>query len=139
MNRASSPDPGTGHRPGPERRPWGPPAFGVAGHVAAFCDEVLVHDLPDLPAERRAEVVAFAGRRIRGLPSPMRIGVGAVAVAVAAAGRVVGLARLVRLLAARPLPVLGEYVRLVRSLGYAYVWETWPATTPTGGAGDPVG
>ena len=24
---------------------------------------------------------------------------------------------------------------LVRSLGYAYVWETWPTTTPTGGPG----
>ena len=70
------------------------------------------------------------------LPSPMRIGVGVVAVAVAGAGRLVGGGRVVRLLAARPLPVLGEYVRLVRSLGYAYVWETWPATTPTGGVGD---
>ncbi len=108
------------------------------GAIAAFCDEVLVHDLPDLPTARRAEVVAFAGRRIRGLPSPMRLGVVAVAVAVAGAGRVVGLGRLVRVLATRPLPVLGEYVRLVRSLGYAYVWETWPATTPTGGPGDAV-
>ena len=33
-----------------------------------------------------------------------------------------------------PLPLLGEYVRLIRSLGYAYVWETWPQTRPTGAA-----
>ena len=25
-------------------------------------------------------------------------------------------------------PSLGDYVRLLRSLGYAYVWETWPDT-----------
>ena len=107
--------------------------------IAGFCDELLVHDLPDLPAERRAAVVAFAGRRIAGLPTPMRLGVGAVAALVGALARVIGRARLVGLLAARPLPVLGEYVRLVRSLGYAYVWETWPATTPTGGPGEPGG
>ncbi len=100
--------------------------------VAAFSDEVIVHDLPALPAERRAEVVAFAGRRIDGLPSPMRLGVGVVAVIVGAIARVVGTRRVVRLLARRPLPVLGDYVRLVRSLGYAYVWETWPATRPDG-------
>ena len=28
--------------------------------------------------------------------------------------------------------MLGEYVRLVRSLAYAYVWETWPDTAPDG-------
>ena len=102
--------------------------------VAAFCDEVLAHDLPDLPTDRRAEVVAFAGRRIAGLPSPMRLGVGAVAVVVGGAGRVVGArpGRPASSPAAR-CRSLGEYVRLVRSLGYAYVWETWPATTPTGG------
>lgn len=109
-------------------------SFPPPGPVAAFCDELLVLDLPDLPAARRAEVVAFTRRRITGLPSPMRLGVGAVAVVVGAAGRVLGAGRVTRLLARRPLPVFGEYVRLVRSLAYAYVWETWPATTTTGGA-----
>ena len=42
-------------------------------------------------------------------------------------GRLVGLDRLAAFLARRPVPVLGEYVRLVRSLAYAYVWDTWPA------------
>jgi hypothetical protein len=46
----------------------------------------------------------------------------------------VGRRRVVRLLAARPLPVVGDYVRLVRSLTYAYVWETWPATAADGAA-----
>ena len=102
--------------------------------IAAFSDEVMSHDLPGLPAERRAAVVAFAGRRIDGLPSPMKLGVGVIAVLVGAAGRLVGLQRIVGLLTRRPLPVLGDYVRLVRSLGYAYVWETWPATGPDGSA-----
>jgi hypothetical protein len=106
--------------------------FPPARLIAAFSDEVIVHDLPALPAERRAEVVAFAGRRIDGLPSPMKLGVGIVAVVVGAAGRLVGLTLVVRMLARHPLPVVGDYVRLVRSLGYAYVWERWPTTGPDG-------
>ena len=50
------------------------PTFPPHGLIAEFCDELVAHDLPDLPAERRADVVAFAGRRIDGLPSPMRLG-----------------------------------------------------------------
>lgn len=76
--------------------------------------------------------MAFAGRRIAGLPTPMRLGVGVVALVVEGVGRLVGPARLTATLARRPLPVLGEYVRLVRSLAYAYVWETWPDTAPDG-------
>ena len=34
--------------------------------------------------------------------------------------------------ARRPLPLAGDYVRLVRSLGYAYVWDAWPDTSPDG-------
>ena len=102
------------------------PTFPPRGLIAEFCDELVAHDLPDLPAERRADVVAFAGRRLAGLPSPMRLGVGVVAGAVGAVSRVAGGRRTVGVLARRPLPVFGEYVRLVRSLAYAYVWETWP-------------
>jgi hypothetical protein len=31
-----------------------------------------------------------------------------------------------------PLPFIGEYPRLSRSLAVAYIWEHWPHTTPTG-------
>jgi hypothetical protein len=106
----------------------------LARLVEEFSDRLLAVDLPRLPAERRSETVAFAGRRIVTLPSPMRSGLTIVAVAVAGAQRVVGRRRVVRLLAARPLPVVGDYVRLVRSLTYAYVWETWPATAADGAA-----
>ena len=108
------------------------PSFPPAGPVAAFCDGLVLHDLPDLPAQRRAEVVAFAGRRIAAMPGPMRIGVGVVSVAVDGCARLGGRRRLTSVLARHPLPVAGEYVRLVRSLVVARVWDAWPDTTPTG-------
>jgi hypothetical protein len=102
--------------------------------VGPFADRLLALDLPDLDACRRADVVAFTTRRVDGLPSVMRIGV----LLIAAVFRLVLLlpsnAAFVRLVARRPLPLVGEYVRLIRSLGYAYVWETWPETRPTGAA-----
>jgi hypothetical protein len=110
------------------------PSFPPPGPIAGFCDRLVAHDLPDLPDDRRAEVVAFAGRRIVGMPTPMRLGVGVVACAVASAGLLVGRTRLTSFLARRPLPVVGDYVRLVRSLTYARVWDTWPDTSPTGGS-----
>jgi hypothetical protein len=110
------------------------PSFPPPGPIAAFCDRLVAHDLPDLPESRRATVVAFAGRRVAGLPAPMRVGVGVVSLAVDGAGRIVGPHRLIAFLARRPLPVVGDYVRLVRSLAFARVWDEWPDTSPTGAA-----
>jgi hypothetical protein len=62
----------------------------------------------------------------------MRLAVGAVALTVGGVGRVVGAHRVAALLAGHPLPIAGEYVRLVRSLAYAYIWERWPDTAATG-------
>ena len=102
--------------------------------VGPFAERLLALDLPELDGRRRAEVVAFATRRVDGLPSIMRIGV----LLIAALFRVVlllpGSGVFVRFVARTPLPLFGEYVRLIRSLGYAYVWETWPDTQPTGAA-----
>ena len=108
------------------------PTFPPRGLVADFCEQVVAHDLPDLPSDRRDATVAFASRRIAGLPSPMKVAVGAVAVIVGGLAGIVGTGRIVRLLAVRPLPIAGEYVRLMRSLTYAYIWETWPDTSRTG-------
>jgi hypothetical protein len=36
------------------------------------------------------------------------------------------------LLMSKPLPILGEYPRLIRSLGYTYIWEHWPDTRTNG-------
>ena len=115
---------------------WNPRSpFPLARLVEEFSDRLLAVDLPALPAERRGETVAFAGRRIATLPSPMRARAhhgcrrrrrcrsGSPAAAASS-----------RLLAGRPLPVVGDYVRLVRSLAYAYVWETWPSTAADGAA-----
>lgn len=110
--------------------------FPPARLVAEFSDRVIANDFPALPAARRADVVAFAGRRIDGLPTPMKVGVGAVAVLVGGLSRIVGPTRLVRFIARRPLPVVGDYMRLVRALGYAYVWENWPSTASDGSAVD---
>lgn len=101
--------------------------------VARFADGLLASDLPRLAADRRADAVAFIGRRVRVLPSVTRLGVLVIAAIVHGLGVVVGHARVRRLVLALPLPLLSEYPRLVRSLGYAYVWETWPDTAVDGG------
>jgi len=100
--------------------------------VAVFAEHLVGHDLPALPAERRHEVVAFAARRVATLPTPMRLGVGVVAFVVDGGSRAVGRRRLAAFLADHPLPLCGEYVRLLRSLAYAYVWDTWPSTAVDG-------
>ena len=100
--------------------------------VGPFADRLLTRDFPGLLADRRAAAVAFTIRRVDGLPSVMRLGVLAVASVVRALGAVAGHDRVLSFLVRTPLPLLGEYVRLVRSLGYAYVFETWPDTRADG-------
>ena len=102
--------------------------------VGPFADLLLAADLPQLPDARRAEVVEFVQRRANGVPSFTRFGLTMIAllyrgVMAAPGGRLVA-----RFLASKPIPLLGEYPRLIRSLGYAYVWERWPDTLPTGAA-----
>jgi hypothetical protein len=102
--------------------------------VGPFADRLLALDLPELDGARRAGVVAFTTRRVDGMPSVMRIGVLLIAALFRALLLLPGNATFVRFVATHPLPVVGEYVRLMRSLGYAYVWETWPDTRTSGAA-----
>ena len=102
--------------------------------VARFADGLLAADLPDLADDRRGETVGFIGRRVRSLPSVTRLGVLLIGAGVHTIGVLIGHSTARRLVLALPLPLLSEYPRLVRSLGYAYVWETWPDTTVRGGA-----
>jgi hypothetical protein len=100
--------------------------------VDPFAEMVLAVDLPQLPVERRDEVVQFVGCRAETMPSFTRFGVTVIGLfyrllITAPAGRAAA-----RFLMSRPLPILGEYPRLIRSLAYAYVWEHWPDTLPTG-------
>jgi hypothetical protein len=103
--------------------------------VGPFADRLLALDFPGLEPSRRSEAVDFAVRRVDGLPSIMRFGVLVIGAAVHGLLRLPGTSRTLGFLARTSLPLLGEYVRLVRSLGYAYVFETWPTTRADGSAG----
>jgi hypothetical protein len=102
--------------------------------VAPVAAVVLRADLPGLPDDRHTRVVDFVVRRCDGLPSVMRLGVAVIAGVYRCLLTLPGGAGLVRFLAGKPLPLLGEYPRLIRSLAFAFVWETWPATRPDGSA-----
>lgn len=105
----------------------------TATSVARFADALLAADLPRLPQDRRGETVAFVERRVGSLPSVTRFGVRVIGAGVDMLTRLAGAQRTIRVVTALPVPLLAEYPRLVRSLGYAFVWETWP-TTETDGA-----
>jgi hypothetical protein len=107
------------------------PTVRCSSLVAPFAERLLAADVPALAADRRAEVVAFVGRRVDALPGFIRFGVTSIGAFYRVLLALPGGWRVARALAARPLPLLGEYPRLVRSLGYAYIWERWPQT-PTG-------
>ncbi|MEM9041816.1 MAG: hypothetical protein AAGD33_18145 [Actinomycetota bacterium] len=100
--------------------------------VGRFADVLLADDLPSLPADRRADTVALIERRIERLPSVTRFGVRIISFGVDAVARVAGADRARRLATGVELPLLAEYPRLVRSLGYAHVWETWPDSAVDG-------
>jgi hypothetical protein len=100
--------------------------------VGPFAELLLANDLPQLSLQRRAEVVQFVQRRANAVPSFTRFGLTMIALLYRALMAVPGGRAVARVLTSRSLPVLGEYPRLVRSLGFAYIWEHWPDTSPTG-------
>lgn len=103
--------------------------------VARFAEGLLAQELPLLSDERRRETIDFIGRRVHVLPSLTRFGVLAIGRCVDIAGMVFGQSNVRRLVTTLPIPLVAEYPRLVRSLGFAYVWETWPDTTVDGAPG----
>ena len=102
------------------------------GPFGRFADDLLTVELPDLDDDRRAETVGFVCRRAAQVPTPLRLGIIALAVVTGVAQRVAGASRTVAFLRGTSLPLVGELSRLVRSLGFAYIWETWPSTTESG-------
>jgi hypothetical protein len=106
--------------------------FPSAPLVRPFADRLLRLDFPSLPASNRTEVVAFTTRRVETLPSITYLGVVFLAAIVRLVLLLPGSDTTLRFLARTSLPLLGEYTRLVRSLGYAYIWDTWPDTAPDG-------
>lgn len=112
--------------------------LGVDGTFAAFAGELLERELPDLDVARRSETVGFVCRRVGSLPTPLVLGVTILVAVMGVARRIVGPERVTGFLRATRLPMVGELARLVRSLGFTYVWETWPDTSPTGAVAVPT-
>lgn len=109
-----------------------PSPLRTTGAFGIFAADLLAAELPDLPAGRRSETVSFVCRRAAQVPTPLRLGVVALAVGVGVSQRAIGRPRTTRFLRRTSLPFVGELARLVRSLGFTYVWESWPSTTELG-------
>lgn len=101
-------------------------------HVRPFADWLLARDLPGLDAARRHDTVGFVLRRMDDLPEPMQLGVLVIALTARVFLSLPGGRAVLGFVAQRPLPLAGDYVRLVRSLGYAFVWDAWPDSSPDG-------
>lgn len=102
--------------------------------VRPFAHLLLSVDLPGLGGSQRDEVADFAVRHVDELPSVLRIGTLIIAAPMRVVVAAPGARRLLAWLIAHPIPLIGEYVRMVRSLAYTYIWETWPHTRPDGSA-----
>ena len=100
--------------------------------VASFAERLLALDLPDLPSHHRRDAVEFVGRRVDGLPSFTRFGVIVLGSVFRTLLSLPGGWTVARIVMRLPLPLVAEYPRLVRSLSFAYIWEHWPHTSPTG-------
>ena len=100
--------------------------------VRPFAERLLSMDLPRLPPDRRAAAVEFVARRTLVVPSFTRFGVTVIALVYRGLVAVPGGWAFARFSMSKPLPLLSDYPRLIRSLGYAYIWERWPDTLPNG-------
>jgi hypothetical protein len=100
--------------------------------VGSFAERLLASDLPDLAPARRREVIGFVGHRVDHLPSFTRFGVLVLGSIFRVLVAVPGGWGVASVLTRLPIPLVAEYPRLIRSLSFAYVWEHWPDTTPTG-------
>lgn len=105
------------------------------GPFGRFADRLLATELPELPSPSRDLTVEFTCRRAAEVPGPLRLGVTVLVVGVGMSQRVFGLDRTTAMLRSTSLPFVGELARMVRSLGFTFVWETWPDTSPTGAPG----
>jgi hypothetical protein len=102
--------------------------------VHPFAAALLRDELPELAPARRDAACDFTIRRVISMPSVTRFGVLVIASAMRAVLTMPGGRRAGRWLSAHPLPLIGEYPRLIRSLTFAYIWETWPDTRASGAA-----
>jgi hypothetical protein len=110
------------------------PVLSSDGPFGLFADRLLLLELPNLPPAARRETVEFVCRRAGQTPTPLKIGVVVLALATDLGSRAIGADPVTGFLRDTRLPFVGELARMVRSLGFTYVWETWPDTAPTGAA-----
>jgi hypothetical protein len=108
------------------------PTARTAALVTPFAAALLAADLPRLSDDRLQRTVEFIARRVEVLPSFTRFGVTCIAAVFRVLLAVPGGWPVAKVLVRLPLPLVAEYPRLVRSLGYAFVWETWPELHPDG-------
>jgi hypothetical protein len=113
----------------PGRMPVSPPPSSA---VERFAEILLASDLPGLTDDHLRRTAEFIERRVEVLPSITRFGVRVIGGTVDLLGRSIGQHRVLTAVTALPLPLLAEYPRLIRSLGFAYIWETWPDTAVDG-------
>ena len=113
----------------PGRMPVSPPPSSA---VERFAEILLASDLPGLTDDHLRRTAEFIERRVEVLPSITRFGVRVIGGTVDLLGRSTGQQRVLTVVTTLPLPLLAEYPRLIRSLGFAYIWETWPDTAVDG-------
>ena len=113
----------------PGRMPVSPPPSSAVERFAAI---LLASDLPGLTDDHLRRTAEFVERRVEVLPSLTRFGVRVIGGTVDLLGRSIGQQRVLTVVTTLPLPLLAEYPRLIRSLGFAYIWETWPDTAVDG-------
>ena len=113
----------------PGRMPVSPPPSSA---VERFAEILLASDLPGLTDDHLRRTAEFIERRVEVLPSITRFGVRVIGGTVDLLGRSIGQQRVLTVVTSLPLPLLAEYPRLIRSLGFAYIWETWPDTAVDG-------
>ena len=95
---------------------------------------ILRHDLPHLPVAHRKTVTNFVIHRLDTLPQHLFWGVGLIAFVL----RIISLlggASFILWIGQRSIPLVSEFFRLVRSLSYSFIWESWPDTSPDGRLG----
>ena len=89
--------------------------------TAQLADEIIARDLPELRADQRAAAVRMVLEAVAQLPDSVRPGVSVASFAVRAVRRWPGSRG-----GAVALPVLRDYVRLVRGLSVAAACEVSP-------------
>lgn len=109
----------------------------VDGPFGQFGRRLLSADLPGLPPDRLDETVEFVCRRASQTPGPLRVGLLLLTGLTGLSCRVLDADRVTAFLGVTTLPFVAELARLVRSLAFAFVWETWSDTGPTGAPGSP--